>query len=62
MSENNIDNIYCENTITDQEKIQAIRSDIDNWRKNTPGYGFDNFGNSIEIVEVIERPTYVITL
>lgn len=63
MNENSTNEIYCEIKVTDHEKIQSMRTEIDKWiKKRTLDPRFDNFGLDIEIVEVVEKPTYIITL
>ena len=54
--------IYTEKDISIAEQIKEIKERISSWSNEIPNHDLVNLGQKIDILRVVERPTYKITL
>ncbi|MEM2705801.1 MAG: hypothetical protein QW643_05170 [Thermoplasmata archaeon] len=54
--------IFIEKEINESDRLKMIRDKISKWANSIPGHNFKDLGDKIELLKVIEKPAYVITL
>ncbi len=57
-----VKNIFIEKSITDEKIISTLRERISQYSNEIPHHDLKNFGNKIEIISVIEKPSYKLSL
>lgn len=53
--------IYEEKNITDAEKLKSVRKIISIWSNSLPNHELTDLGDKVEILSVMEKPSYLIT-
>lgn len=57
-----IASIIIERPLVEPDKLNMVRARISQWSNNIPFHDLTDLGNKIEVLSVVETPSYIITL